>query len=390
MMRGKFPGDVTDTLTITVLQPSGFSTEIDDGSGNFEETSTVTGTRENDTVKVVIKTGSFNVVPESDGKVTVKVMVEDAEGLTDTLTYRLKFSEATNFICDLTIANNKGASNVIQFGTAVGATTGYGEATDGDGFPLGSLDYNFCEYELPNYPPDDVFDVRWAIPNINGINRNIFPEANSSVSTELIYRGRLQSGGEAGSTSSHYPLTITWNSSDVPAQTDVDKNSAGYGFIIQDAYSGGLFKFDMNTGFGASTKDVEVNNENGTITITIYNEEIQAFQIKYSEEYFDQPLGVEGIAGLSTQISKVTPNPFSSTAQIYFGTAVRQNVKLEIVDQLGKIVKVLEDKSFAPGNDYKVQWNGTDSYGNECASGQYTCRMVTATEIITHPIVIVK
>ncbi|MFC2131144.1 YCF48-related protein [Bacteroidota bacterium] len=387
LKRGRVDGDETEELTITVLQPTGLKIEyLDEDGTTWTESNMVTGIRSKDTVQIRISTDSFNAQPEVDGRVTIKIMVEDKDGLTDTLIYRLKYSLETDFICDLAIKNAKGAENILQFGTGPLATSGY--AIDGE--ELGHLDSNYCEYELPPLPHQDIFDVRWEIPTSGGVYRNIFLTGSGSADKpgeKRIYRGLMQSGGEAGHTSNHYPLTITWDATEVPAIDDQERNASAGSWIIRDAYSSGnIFKFNMNTGEGLSTSDVAFERMGDEITLTIFSTAIDRFQILYNwnPDPVDEP-----IAGLTTQIAKVTPNPFSSITNIQYSLQYREHVRLEIVDQLGKVVKVLVDKFTAPGN-YSVQWDGSDNVGNECSSGSYNCRMVAGSAVVTHPIVIVK
>jgi photosystem II stability/assembly factor-like uncharacterized protein len=384
LMRGRVASDPTEELTLTVLQPTGLELEYMNEQGSWVKSNTVTGIRAKDTVQIRISSPSFNAIAEADGKVTIKVMVKDKYGVTDTLIYKVKYSLATDFICDLTIKNNRGAQNTIQFGTGSTATTGYG-LSEAD--TLGQLDPNYCEYELPPLPHQDIFDVRWTIPNSNGVYRNIFLTISpDKAGTQLIYRGRLQSGGEAGNTSNHYPMTITWDSKQIPAKNDQTKNPAGASWYIRDAYStGNVFWFNMSDGSGVSTSDVSFVKEGDICKLTIYSDVIDAFQILYAH-----PVDVnEPVAGYSTGIGSVTPNPFSTFTNIAFTTQVRELVRVEVVDQLGKTVKVLVDGTLDAGN-HSVQWDGKDNFGNECASGSYVCRMVTGANVVTHPLVIVK
>ncbi len=385
LMRGTIDEDVTETLTISVLEPTGLKLEYEDEEGDWVESNQLTGIRSNDSVKVRISSESFDAPRGVDGKVTIKIMVEDEYGCTDTLSYRLKYSDETDFICTLGISNEKGGYNELQFGTGPKATEGYGLS----GEELGHLDSNYCEYELPPIPHQDVFDVRWTIPNSNGIYRNIFlTAAGDAEGEQRIYRGRLQSGGEAGNTSNHYPLVIEWDATQVPARDDQEANPAASEWWIRDvSSSGGKFRYNMHNGEGISDSDVGFEKDGDNCKLTIYSDAITAFQILYLWTGTD----VEGqaAAGLKTEISKATPNPFSNTTNIDFSAKYRQNVKVEVVDQLGNVVNVLTDQSYAPGN-YQLTWDGTDHSGKELASGSYTCRLIAGSEVSTIQIAIVK
>jgi predicted outer membrane repeat protein len=385
--RGRVPGDETDEVTIKVLPP-GIKIEVMDDAGNWPQNPTdkITGTRTKDTVKVRISQDDFRPQADVDGRVRITFIVVDKYGCVDTLVYKIKFSEETDFVADLKIKNNKGAENLLQFGTGKFATSGSG--TDGTNDYLGKLDSNYCEFELPPIPEDDIFDVRWTIPNSNGTYRNIFLTGSSdNPGEQRIYRGRLQSGGEAGHTSNHYPMTITWNTKQVPAVDDKERNESAGSWFIRDAYSSGaIFNYNMNTGQGNSTPDVAYNRTGDMISLTIFSDAITDFQILYNWT----PTSVnEPVAGYSTQIQNVNPNPMNSLTNIYFSSSYRQNIKIEIVDALGQVVKVLTDESYGP-NNYQLQWDGKDSRGNDCSSGSYTCRMVAGTVVTSTPIVIVK
>jgi hypothetical protein len=113
----------------------------------------IRGTKENDTVEVTIATSNFNLPVDPDGKVTIKVIVDDGEERTE-LVYRLKISDPTDFVCPIIVTNYLGASELLEWGTApIDATTGDEKEN------IGNLDYNLCEFELPPLPPTDVFDT---------------------------------------------------------------------------------------------------------------------------------------------------------------------------------------------------------------------------------------
>ncbi len=68
------------------------------------------------------------------------------------------------------------------------------------------------------------------------------------------------------------------------------------------------------------------------------------------------------------------PNPFNPETQIPFSVNKTQNIKLEIYNVAGKLVRTLINATFAKGN-YEVTWNGTDNNSNNVASGLYFSRL---------------
>jgi len=368
-----------ETLTVKVTQPS---------SGFTVEPATVTGNKTRAEVekgfKVVVKTSSFDATPDADGKVTIKVQVTDASGMVDEIIYRLKYSEETDFICPITITNSKGAIQVMEFGAAPkDATTGDGL----DGEPVGTLDNQFCEYELPPIPVNDVFDARWTVPNTNGTLRDIFPRAKAGVKDIRIYKGIYQSGGEAGNTSNHYPIYISWNKNDIPDKGDNKKNPTGSQWFIQDAVSNGnIFHYNMKTmGGGPQTGEISISEKNNVYTIQINRDHIDAFVILHDWASAVPETSVQ----LETGISAINPNPVEKSTQIQFALNAASKVRMDVVDELGKVVAVITDADYEAGN-YTIDWSARDFAGAPLVNGTYICRMIAGTMTSTKSLVIVK
>ncbi len=389
----KNPGDIIETLTLRVIRPA---------SGFTIEPSTITGKgggkNDPDSIKIVIKTNSFDAPVDPDGKVTIEVEVTDAAGASYRLIYRLKVSDPVDFICPIVIENTypiagnvpgdmKSAYQILEFGTAEGATTGDGL----DGEVVGKLDNQFCEWEIPPRPTNDIFDARWTIPQSNGTHRNIFPRArvNAGVTVEdvRIYKGIFQAGAEAGNTSIYYPVSISWNRNDVPAKNDAVRNPRGSQWFIRDAYSNGtVFNYNMRTGEGAPlTGEISIKTEGDRFRIQINRDVIDAFIILH-DWASDAP-----ISGLpnETGIISVSPNPFSKYTQVQFGLINNGRVKLDVIDALGNVVAVIADADYEAGQ-YTVNWNAVDRAGNDLPNGAYTCRMTIGTTTSIYKMVIVK
>ena len=390
LLRGENAGDPSETLTMKV--------ENKDGNPLTDFTVTpnpIKGPKTNDTVKVLLKTDAFNVAPDADGKVTIHVIVTDASGMSDTLVFRLKYSDPTDFVCQLLIENTapggtpgtkEFAWKILEFGTAPrDATTGDGL----DGEDVGTLDYNYCEYDLPPIPPEDVFDARWTIPLTNGTYRNIFPRAKQGVQDVRIYKGRFQSGGEVGNTSIYYPVSISWDKNQIPDKNDAQHNPTGAQWFIRDASSNGnLFNYNMKTGLGepgANASDYRIITEGDRFRIQIHNPELHAFVIlhDWASGLDDQPISIdEGIASIN-------PNPATTTAMITFGVKEYGKIKLDVVDALGNVVATIANADYAPGM-YDVQWNTQSADGRPLASGSYMLRLQTANTTSTMRMVIIR
>jgi len=65
------------------------------------------------------------------------------------------------------------------------------------------------------------------------------------------------------------------------------------------------------------------------------------------------------------------PNPFNPTTNIRFSLPVKNTISLIVYDMLGRKVKTLIASKVYNKGSYKVQWDGTNDYGQKVASGSY-------------------
>jgi FlgD Ig-like domain/Doubled CXXCH motif (Paired_CXXCH_1)/Cytochrome c554 and c-prime len=68
------------------------------------------------------------------------------------------------------------------------------------------------------------------------------------------------------------------------------------------------------------------------------------------------------------------PNPFNPTTTIRFSLPTDQQVKLEVYDVIGRLVKTIVNKDVAAGQ-YEVSWDGKDNNNMQVTSGMYLYRL---------------
>ncbi len=367
-----------EEITVTVIEPTGGVVSVRPGR--------VTGPLDEPYANFEIYSDDFSNVPrDPDGKVTIVLEISDGE-TTIEREYRLRFSDETDFICPLYIENSRGSFEILEWGIGVvGATTGDGF----DGEAIGHLDEEFCEYELPPLPQQDIFDARWNIQTTNGTIRNIFPRPEPGQAEKRIFRGMFQPGGVNGQTSPMYPITITWNLDDVPAVDETAVNPTGSVWYLRDASSDGyLFSVNMHTGdalyqTGSVTID-RTDPEN--FKVVINQPAITDFVIVHDwANSVEQP-----VASITeTAINGVTPNPVNETSTVRFSVVRSGNVSIDVVDDLGKVVATVTD-AYYPAGEHTVQWDARDYSGAALANGHYTIRLVAGTSMSAYPVVVVK
>jgi hypothetical protein len=75
-----------------------------------------------------------------------------------------------------------------------------------------------------------------------------------------------------------------------------------------------------------------------------------------------------------TYLSQNAPNPFAPSTRIAFGLEARAEVRLEIYDVSGRIVRTLVDER-RPAGRYLEIWDGRDGEGRALPNGVYSYRL---------------
>ena len=89
------------------------------------------------------------------------------------------------------------------------------------------------------------------------------------------------------------------------------------------------------------------------------------------------PLDVKPVGGevpKTYALNQNYPNPFNPSTTISFALPKNEQVKLEVYDILGNLVKTMVNQQMGAGT-YQVVWNGVDQNGARVASGVYLYRL---------------
>jgi hypothetical protein len=78
-----------------------------------------------------------------------------------------------------------------------------------------------------------------------------------------------------------------------------------------------------------------------------------------------------------TNLHQNVPNPFNPTTKIRFDLARNGQVKLQVFNVAGHLVKTLVDAAMPAKRGHEVVWNGLDAAGNRVPSGVYFYQLVT-------------
>ena len=95
------------------------------------------------------------------------------------------------------------------------------------------------------------------------------------------------------------------------------------------------------------------------------------------------------VVPLVTALSGNYPNPFNPETAIKFAVANDSNVKIDIYNAKGSLVKSLTNDNFKAG-EYQLIWNGTDNHGRKVGSGIYFYRMQSENFSSTKKMILMK
>lgn len=117
-------------------------------------------------------------------------------------------------------------------------------------------------------------------------------------------------------------------------------------------------------------------------------------KINDSKDIIDNLLSVTGIRNVNVspnefELKPNYPNPFNPTTNIPFTVDKNQNIKLEIYNITGRLVKTLINASYPEGS-YNVVWDALDDHNYHVASGIYFIRLSGEQTTQTRQIILLK
>jgi hypothetical protein len=123
-------------------------------------------------------------------------------------------------------------------------------------------------------------------------------------------------------------------------------------------------------------------------------EDREVFWYYWIAEIYGEPttsLENEDLSGIPEdfELSGNYPNPFNSATAVLFGLPVEAEVKIEIYDILGRLVRVLADDTM-PAGYHRVVWDGRDAERQTVSSGVYMLRMQSGNRSFDRRITMLK
>lgn len=102
-----------------------------------------------------------------------------------------------------------------------------------------------------------------------------------------------------------------------------------------------------------------------------------------------QTVGTDNPIPFNTQLIGNYPNPFNPHTTISFSVNNNKNVKIQIFNIKGELVKTLLNSSVKPGLN-QIIWKGKDNQDNNVSSGIYFCKMTNSNYQSTKKMFLIK
>ena len=100
-------------------------------------------------------------------------------------------------------------------------------------------------------------------------------------------------------------------------------------------------------------------------------------------------IGVEDLLSVSNLCISNYPNPFNASTTIRYNIPKNGDVRINIYNTKGQLVKTLIDEYKTKGN-YQIVWNGKDGNGNSVSSSLYFLQITDVRNAQTHKMLLLK
>jgi hypothetical protein len=163
-------------------------------------------------------------------------------------------------------------------------------------------------------------------------------------------------------------------------------------------------KRDITTDPNTSWDEINFVTGKGTTTIKQrYNYVDKNITLNHTYEYRLRQVDKDGLQSCSTTDpvrvtyignDKVTllpnsPNPFNGFTRISFILSSKQDVKLDVIDLYGNVIKTLVNSELEPST-HEYYWEGRDDSGKLVPNGTYIYRLTSGSDILTGKMTLIR
>ena len=294
-------------------------------------------------------------------------------------------------------------------------------------FQTGNIDFDIIEIDnLEN----SVMSNWWA-PQSSGSTTGIITDStwmqlNSEIINGLFESNQSMEISYGWDFSDNQWLIRVYLSGGSPRQVTFDDSKTMQAYIFGDG-SGNSFRFcvDDNVPNGSSSNhevspwyvidwigwkliswDMDMDgtgswigdgNLNGTMRFDSFQLSYNEGQQQFGKIFIDDFRLVDSINLSHTafdipskfNVGENFPNPFNASTEIILSIDRVRHVEFNIYDLIGNKIVNLANQVYSPGQ-YKVRWNGKNSYGNNLSSGVYIYTVISDNYIKSDRMILLK
>jgi len=294
-------------------------------------------------------------------------------------------------------------------------------------FQTGNIDFDIIEIDnLEN----SVMSNWWA-PQSSGSTTGIITDStwmqlNSEIINGLFESNQSMEISYGWDFSDNQWLIRVYLSGGSPRQVTFDDSKTMQAYIFGDG-SGNSFRFcvDDNVPNGSSSNhevspwyvidwigwkliswDMDMDgtgswigdgNLNGTMRFDSFQLSYNEGQQQFGKIFIDDFRLVDSINLSHTafdipskfNVGENFPNPFNASTEIILSIDRVRHVEFNIYDLIGNKIVNLANQVYSPGQ-YKVRWNGKNSYGNNLSSGVYVYTVISDNYIKSDRMILLK
>ena len=234
-------------------------------------------------------------------------------------------------------------------------------------FGSDSLDIRYCEFEVPPQPYLSTFDARWELPVGGSVKGSLIDvRRDTNQTAKVTWQIRFNAGSDNGAFL--FPIKICWR----PSCLDTTGSFIGNFYLVHGS-NPNEFSINMKNGAGIIDPAFYTLTKIGSDSLCL---EIRDASQKGARIVFIPPKSdVTSVPAAKNALEQNYPNPFSSSTRISFSVADRSNVRIEIYDIKGSLVRTLVPGEMLEAGEYPVIWDGTDNHNNVMPGGTYICKM---------------
>ncbi|MEI6091835.1 MAG: FlgD immunoglobulin-like domain containing protein, partial [bacterium] len=211
--------------------------------------------------------------------------------------------------------------------------------------------------------------------NVKGQEKSVYEQCLDDVPVELVgFRGTVKEAGieliwETATETNNYGFEVQRKLTNDQEWKQVAFVS-GSGNSVTNRYYSFLDK-QVKTGETYSYRLSQIDND-GTVSCSSSNILTITYDLIGNLELFQN-----------------NPNPFNANTTLSYYLPLDTDIKLDIIDMYGKVIKVLTDGTVKAGKTL-VNWDGRDNEGNLMPSGTYIYRILAGNEVKTQKMTIVR